>query len=715
MKVRSSLKSKHLRSRRALLKSALALASISALGACGQSSSPSDKKLAARLKKKLAIRNIEHTWIALPDGRRLAARIWLPINAESSPVPAVLEYLPYRKRDMARLRPETAHVYTAACGYAGVRVDIRGSGESDGILNDEYEKQEQLDGLEVLKWLAKQPWCSGSVGMRGISWGGFNSLQIAALHPPELKAIITHCSTDDRYTDDAHYIGGSLGRVNWEWGQLFMCVLSLPPDPELFGPDWRKEWLKRLEVVVPVTHNWMRHQRRDSYWQHGSVNEDYSQIKCAVYAVGGFVDGYTNSIPRLLKNLEVPRKGLIGPFGHNFPDEAEVGPAIGFYFEEVRWWDHWLKGIDTGIMEEPMLQVYMQEKAPGQVYPDEVPGRWVGEWAWPSDRIRDRTYYLNATGLAETPAAKKAITLAPDQTVGLSNPAWLPFAMETELPRDQSEDDRKSLTFDSETLDKDIEICGHPIVNLTLSVNKPVAKVSVRLNEIQPDGSSWHVTAGYLNLTHRYGHAQPQALVPGEVYEVEVPLNMVAYRLKKGHKIRVSISESYWPMIWPSPEAVEMTLRTGVSQLTLPERPPGSKELEDLTFTDPVPVDRSAITPTVPGDYKQEISGPDEKGQFQVRTLSDSGGLLINEIGTEMRMRYDWISTIEKLDPNSASWSGYFSIALKRDDWDIKTISNFELTSDEINFHITTDLVVHEKNSIIFSKEWNDNIVRDLG
>ena len=704
----------HNQSRRALLKSALALASLSVLGACGQSLSPSDKKRAAGLREKLAIRNIEHTWIPLPDGRRLAARIWLPTNAETSPVPAVLEYLPYRKRDMARLRPETAHIYTAACGYAGVRVDIRGTGESDGIMQDEYEKQEQLDGLEVLKWLAKQPWCSGSVGMRGISWGGFNSLQIAALNPPELKAIVTHCSTDDRYTDDAHYIGGSLSRPNWEWGQSFMCVLSLPPDPELFGSGWRKEWLKRLEAVTPVVHNWMHHQRRDSYWEHGSVNEDYSQIKCAVYAVGGFVDGYTNSIPRLLEHLNVPRKGLIGPYGHNFPDEVDIGPAIGFYFEEVRWWDHWLKGIDTGIMEEPMLQAYMQEKTAGQVYPEDVPGRWVGEWSWPSDRIRDRTYFLNATGLAETAAGEKAVTLAPDQTVGFSNPAWLPFAMETELPRDQSEDDNKSLTFDTGELDKDIEICGHPVVNLTLSVNKPVAKVSVRLNEILPDGSSWHVSAGYLNLTHRNGHADPLALVPGETYEVEVALNMIAYRFRKGHKIRVSISESYWPQIWPSPEPVDLTIHTGLSRLVLPERPHGPKDLENLTFTDPVAVDRSALTPASPGNYSHEVNGPDETGRIQVRTISDSGGLLINEIGTEFRIQYDWISSIEKTDPNSAVWSGFFSISLKRGDWDIKTKSNFELTSDQVNFHITTDLVVHEKESVVFSKEWRDSIKRDL-
>jgi putative CocE/NonD family hydrolase len=707
---------KHARARRALLKSIFALISSSAVGGCVYDTSSSYDALAVRLKKKLAIREIENIWIPLPDGRRLAARIWLPTNAESSPVPAILEYLPYRKRDLARLRHEPAHVYAAACGYAGVRVDIRGTGESDGILKDEYLEQEQLDGLEVLKWLADQPWCSGSVGMRGISWGGFNSLQIAARRPPELKAIITHGSTDDRYADDAHYIGGSLSRPNFEWGQLFMNVLSLPPDPEIFGIHWKKEWIKRLQAVRPVTHNWLRHQRRDSYWQHGSVNEDYSKIQCPVYAVGGFVDAYTNSIPRLLAHLKVPRKALIGPHGHDFPDEANPGPAIGFLHEEVRWWDQWLKGIDTGVMDEPMLQVYMQEKAPGQVYPDDVPGRWVAEREWPSRRIRENTYYLNATvGLTESPATVEKITLTPDQSIGLTNTAWLPFAMESELPRDQSEDDNKSLIFDSGILEKDLEICGQPKVKLTLSANKPVARLAVRLNEIRSDGSSWNVTCGYLNLTHRQGHDQPRALVPGEVYEVEVSLNMIAYRFKTGHRIRLAVSESYWPMIWPSPEPVALTVHTGVSQLVLPERPPETKDLESLQFSAPVPADESARTRLRPGTFNQEISGPDENGSVLVKTINDSGTNRINKIGTEMRIQYEWVSTIKKIDPNSAFWGGFYSIELKRDDWHIKTKSNFELTSDKTHFHIVTDLVVYEKNSIIFAHEWKDSVIRDFG
>ena len=292
-----------------------------------------------------AVRVIEHTLIPLKDGTMLAARIWLPDDAEQNPVPAILEYLPYRKRDGTYERDALTHPYLAGHGYAGVRVDLRGCGESTGLLFDEYAQQEQDDGVEVIAWLAAQPWCNGSVGMMGISWGGFNGLQIAARRPPALKAIVTICSTDDRYADDAHYMGGTfLTTAGLEWAFFFFSLMCLPPDPALVGDSWRAMWLERLQNIPLFQENWLQHQRRDAYWKHGSVCEDYTAIQCPVYAVGGWTDGYKNAIPRLLEGLKVPRKGLIGPWAHAYPHFALPGPQIGFLQEILRWWDHWLKG-----------------------------------------------------------------------------------------------------------------------------------------------------------------------------------------------------------------------------------------------------------------------------------------------------------------------------------------------------------------------------------
>ncbi len=312
-----------------------------------------DGKLTAHMAQQATItelprslRVIENCWIPLSDGCRLAARIWLPADAESDPVPAVLEYIPYRKSDATVLRDAPMHAYFAGHGYAAVRVDLRGSGDSDGILADEYLPLEQSDGLEVLRWLASQPWCTGKVGIIGKSWGGFNGLQIAALNPPGLAAVISVASTDDRYADDVHYIGGCVQAFDMlPWASTMLAYNARPPDPAVVGQDWRRQWLARLAATPPHVEAWLQHQRRDHYWKQGSVCEDFSALRCAVYMVGGWADGYRNAVLRFLEGYPGPCKGLIGPWGHVYPHDGAPGPAIGFLQECVRWWDHWLKGI----------------------------------------------------------------------------------------------------------------------------------------------------------------------------------------------------------------------------------------------------------------------------------------------------------------------------------------------------------------------------------
>src|SRR5438270_7200776 len=242
-----------------------------------------------------AVNMLDPVWITLADGCRLAARIWLPADAEATPVPAILEYIPYRRRDFTAIGNSKFHRYFAEHGYAVVQVDVRGSGDSDGIMADEYLQQELDDGVEIIAWMARQPWCTGNVGMMGISWGGFNSLQVAALRPPALKAIITSCSTDDRYADDMHYMGGTLLTDTLDWGATFYTLLGRPPDPPIVGDRWREMWQARIDNLHFMVEDWLRHQRRDAFWKHGSVNEDYSAIECPVFAVGGWLDGYSNA------------------------------------------------------------------------------------------------------------------------------------------------------------------------------------------------------------------------------------------------------------------------------------------------------------------------------------------------------------------------------------------------------------------------------------
>ena len=253
------------------------------------------------------VHELSHVWITMSDGVRLAARIWLPEAEPSEPVPAVLEYIPYRKNDATMERDATIHPYFAAHGYASIRVDLRGSGDSEGLMLDEYLLQEQDDALEVIAWIAAQPWCSGRVGMIGKSWGGFNGLQVAARRPPALGGIISVCSTDDRYADDVHYIGGCvLASDMLSWASTMLAANARPPDPAVVGEAWREMWLERLEQQTPWVEEWLAHQRRDAYWQHGSVCEDYEAIEIPVFMVGGWNDGYPNA--RNLTSREEPGK-----------------------------------------------------------------------------------------------------------------------------------------------------------------------------------------------------------------------------------------------------------------------------------------------------------------------------------------------------------------------------------------------------------------------
>ncbi len=460
------------------------------------------------------VREIENTWIEMPDGVKLAARIWLPDDAEADPVPAILEYLPYRKRDGTVERDHLTHPYFAGHGYAGVRVDLRGTGDSEGVCKGEYLKQELDDGVAVIEWLAKQPWCSGTVGMIGISWGGFNGLQIAALKPKALKAVITLCSTDDRYADDIHFMGGACLTDKLAWGATAFAIAHTPPDPAIVGDRWREMWLERLKGNGLWMLDWFRHQRRDEFYRHGSICENYADVQIPVYAVGGWVDGYTNPIFRMMEHLPGPRKALIGPWAHKYPHFAEPGPRIGFLQECLRWWDQHLKDIDTGIMDEPMIRAWIQDPAPPAPYHAERAGRWVAEDGWKTGAGPKRTLTLSP-GRLDGAASGDPITIRSPQTAGRFAQAWCSYGSAPDQALDQSGEDGAMTMFLSDPLDEDVEILGFPIFTGEITSDRPVANLIAVLSASDPDGKSTLVSFGVLNLTHRNSHSDPEAMTPG--------------------------------------------------------------------------------------------------------------------------------------------------------------------------------------------------------
>ena len=672
--------------------------------------------------KTTGFRILENEWIPLADGRRLAARIWMPSGADEKPVPAILEYLPYRKRDGTSQRDEATYPAYAEAGYAGVRVDISGTGESDGDWDDEYSPRELDDGCAVIEWIAAQPWCDGNVGMTGISWGGFNSLQVAAHRPAALKAIITLCASDDRYADDAHYMGGCLLNENQFWGTAFFALNALPPDPLLAGEQWRDTWLRRLEANRPFPAYWLHHQHRDEYWRQGSVCEDFGRIQCAVYAIGGWADGYSNAVPRLLEGLECPRKGLIGPWAHTFPHNGIPGPAIGYLQEALRWWDHWLKGIDTGIMDEPVLRAWMQDYVEPEPFHEQRPGRWIAEENWPSERIAMRRWYPNGSlGLESEPAAPVELLLSSPQVTGLAGGDWCGMGSEGEAPLDQRIDDGRSLVFDSAPLEEGVEIFGIARVALKLASDKPVAMLAARLNDVAPDGTSARVSFGLLNLTHRDSHAHPAPLVPGESVAIEVEMNAIAHRFEAGHSIRLALSTVYWPMAWPAPENATLTITTGGCSLELPVRPPRAGDASLPAFA-PVEAADSSSTRThlAPAGFNRSIERDLVGHKVVYRMISEGGDfgnarlMRIEEIDLDLGHHVEHLFTIDDRDPLSAETEIIERLTMRRGDWSIHIDTRVRLTSTLDEFVVESWLEAREGETEVFGREWQERIPRNL-
>ncbi len=542
--------------------------------------------------------------IPMPDGISLAATLYLPGDADSVPVPALLEYLPYRKDDAMLARDYPLYSDLAQRGYAGARVDIRGTGASGGELPaGEYTEAEQRDAETVIAWLAAQPWCTGAVGMWGISWGGFNAIQVALRRPPALKAIIAVDASDDLFHDDVHYIDGLLHLD--EYALMIDHLNALPPAPD-FPLD--EATLRRRVDSEPWLMTWLGQQQDGPYWRRASLRPDYGRLTVPAFLVGGWLDGYRDSIPRMLAACPGPVRALIGPWNHALPHDAVPGPAIEWRDQAARWWDHWLKGIDTGLMGEPPVTVYVRHWHRPDVELAEVPGRWRAEDALPPRRAEWRTWFCGperALSAGPPPAAEQRLRYVP--SAGVQAGHWW-----GELTADQRGADAFSLVFDSPPLEAGLEILGPPRVQIHGSADAGPLPWFARLSDVAPDGTVTlvtgagrpgrpdplrdtaapgaaagapaaapgagpgpdPVTGSGARAGTRHGHAGPGT---GSGDGLPLDLHVTSWMFPRGHRIRLAVSNAMWPMIWPAPAPATATLRLGpaATRLIMPVVPGG--------------------------------------------------------------------------------------------------------------------------------------------
>lgn len=644
------------------------------------------------------VRIDRRVFVEMGDGVRIALTVYQPDADGDGPFPAVVESLPYRKDDDCTARDWSTYAYLAKHGIAGVRVDIRGTGASNGIIENEYTGQEQADTLEVMRWLAAQDWCTGDLGMWGISWGGFSSLQTAMLQPPELKAIAPMHATHDRFASDVHYTGGSLHAAEQvDWPTSMVALNGLPPDPDIVGDVWFEEWMERLEGTPQWPFEWLHHQKRDLYWLHGSPCADYGAIQCPTLLIGGWIDGYVDGMLALAEHLTCPTRTVIGPWGHYRPATGVPGPTLDHLDLMTRWFAHHLRGDQNGIMELPQLAVYVRTGPPYDGV--RAAGYWRAETSWPPADGSTLAFRLEDLEHDE-------LTWQGPQWVGGHAPAWDRAGIGS---LDSSLDDDASLCFETAPMEEPIEILGYPEVEVTVTSDRAVGLVAARLLTVSPSGEAHLICRGNRNLAFPDDLSFPVAVEPGKSVTACFPLLAASAVIPRGWRLRLALAGADFPVVWPPGERFAVTIDPSASRLLLPVVPPRNST-QDLEWQESAPPP-PAPTMATSSDRAWTISHEGDTTRFR-RDIESR-----EEQPERADLIYDsqqsWEVVVGDDDPATTRVWSQNEIHLERPGWSVGTVGALEMTADAHSFYLTVELKAMHDGSLIWERRWSDQIPRE--
>jgi len=644
------------------------------------------------------VRIDRRVFVEMGDGTRIALTVYMPDARGDGPYPAVVESVPYRKDDDCTSRDWTTYAYLASQGFAGVRIDIRGTGASTGVIADEYTGQEQADTLEVMRWLAAQDWCSGDLGMWGISWGGFSSLQTAMLRPPELRAIVPMHATHDRFACDVHYTGGSLhAGEQVDWPTSMVATNGLPPDPDIVGEGWFEEWMERLELTPQWPFEWLRHQQRDAFWLQGSPCADYASIECPTLLIGGWLDGYVDGMLALAERLTCPRRTVIGPWGHYRPATGVPAPTLDHLGLMSRWFGHHLRGDPNGVMDLPEAAVFVRTEPP---YDGErAAGYWRAEPSWPPDDLR-----MAELGLADLEHANLVWT--GPQWVGAHAPAWDRGGIGSMASQ---ADDAASLCFETAPLTEPIEILGWPEVEVTVTSDRSTGVVAARLLTVSPTGETHLICRGNRNLAFPADLSTPAKPEPRVPMTIRFPLLAASAVIARGWRLRLALAGADFPVVWPPGQRFTLTVDPHTSRLLLPVVPSRSDAHNlDWPESDPPPapptfLPHSERTWTVSREvgittYRRDIASTEEQPERGELTYDS---------------KQQWEVAVADDDPATTRVWSQSEIHLERPGWSVGTIGSLEMTADEKCFHLVVELKALHDGAQIWERRWDEEIPRE--
>ena len=664
----------------------------------------------ATIPASYKVRNERAVMIPVRDGKRLSADLFRP-DAEGR-FPAIVMYQPYRKDDVGR-EGVGEHFYFAERGFVAVRLDARGTGTSEGVATDEYRLQEQLDGFDAVEWLARQPWSNGNVGMYGASYSGFTAIQVASHRPPHLKAIVPLYATDDRYTDDCHYDRGGNMRMYYDvgtYGGWMVAMNALPPLPELAGAKWADIWKERLENNQPYLLEWVKHQVDGPYWRNGSLRPDYGRIQIPVFLIEGWHDGYANAMLRMYTQLSGPKKLLMGPWTHTPPHASVPGPRIDWMNEATRFFAHWLRNEDTGIMKEPPVQFYMQETHKPDRRIDVIPGLWRGDPAFPTPDAGERVFYLSEEGRL-APSQSAAAPTAFDAydyecTVGLNSAYWSAGSIHFYLADDQRPDESRSLVYTSPAFEEETHLLGWPQVILNVSSSAKVAAFVAKLAAVSPDGHSTLIVEGSINGTRRHSLSNPEPMTPGEIYELKIPMAPTGWILRKGDRLRLAVSSGDFPNLWPTPYPARNRVYRGGRNPSRVILPVVRKSAAPAPEFLPPPRLHQVVTPGSDGvEPLQQVLHDQLRNTATVMFRSGGSTVLDQNLGTVLQ-HSEFLCSASDDNPAQASIVGTHKLGFRREDGTIEVVGESSIRSTETDFHVIVNLSVTRNGRPFFQRQW---------
>ena len=679
------------------------------------------------------VETLRNVRIPMPDGATLAADLHLPRPPETAlRFPAIIEYTPYHKNNNAAYGPRASrYPYFASHGYVFVNVDIRGTGDSEGFSTSPSSPEEVRDNLEVIRWCARQPWCDGAVGMIGISYTAGVCYDAARQAPDELKAVIV-CQMMADWYDGMACPGGSIRPFAYENYAPLMAAYNLaPPNPDLVGASWSAIWRQRLEHSVPWGNSYIEHLLDGPFWESRLLRGHEERVKAATFLIGGWCDWYHDDFLRVYSRLRCPKRVLIGPWTHNYPENGWPLPRINDRYECLRWFDKYLKGIDIDparpVDQEPPITLFVREFTRPEALRRHDEGEFRHQTQWPPEHAAPTPLYLSAEGRlldsepvdAERRRSKETSDLVyrPDvgvaagrYVIGQMLPGW-------GMPDDQRLDEGLSLVFTSDPCPADSlqELIGVPVARLWVSSTAEVAFLSAKLCDVAPDGTSVLITKGGLNLTHRGSHTQPEPLVPGAVYGIDLPLLATAYRIRPGHRLRLMIAAADFQNAWPTPLPHVLTLYHGSehrSQIVLPlaprkATPSRARESSDLEPDTPLP-----FPCFLPSEFP-----PLPPDQLPTPEYTVTRDLILKTMTTEIRTR-SGIGvnasryTVNVNRPAEAVIISDFEYPMEREGMSIRVRSHCVTRSDEQAFHHVTEVEITINGRTHWSKNWSVSVPR---